>query len=302
MSRILLCAIAVLHGVHAQPLVDYHQHLLNPPPGRTDPMTAADLIADLDSAGIRRALVLSVAYQAGNPNRPPVENEYGKVRAENDRTSREVSHFPGRLRGFCGFNPLKDYALVELERCSRDPQLHFGIKLHFGNSDVDLDNPEHVGQLRRIFAAANRHRMAIVVHMHSSVTRKRPYGAKEARVFLEEVLPAAGNAPVQIAHLAGAGGYDDPTVDEALSVFVNAIARNDRRMKHVYFDASAVAGMGNWEGKADLIARRIRELGIRRVLYGSDGPPREFLAAFRKLPLTEAEFHTIETNIAPYLK
>src|SRR2546426_9124436 len=37
----------------------------------------------------------------------------------------------------------KEYALAELTRCASDPQLHFGIKLHFGNSDVDLHNPQH---------------------------------------------------------------------------------------------------------------------------------------------------------------
>jgi predicted TIM-barrel fold metal-dependent hydrolase len=133
---------------------------------------------------MRRALVLSVAYQFGNPNRPVVEDEYAKVRAENDWTSEQVARFPDRLRGFCGLNPLRDYALRELARCAQDPNLHYGIKLHFGNSDVDLDNPEHVEWLRQVFRRANRRHMAIVVHMRSSVTRERPYGAKEAQVFL----------------------------------------------------------------------------------------------------------------------
>ena len=44
------------------------------------------------------------------------------------------------MRGFCSVNPLKDYAIEELARCAKDPQLqlHIGLKLHFGNSDVDL--------------------------------------------------------------------------------------------------------------------------------------------------------------------
>jgi len=25
--------------------------------------------------------------------------------------------------------------------CAQDPRLHYGVKLHFGNLDVDLDNP-----------------------------------------------------------------------------------------------------------------------------------------------------------------
>src|SRR5438105_4613038 len=134
----------------AQPLVDHHQHLFHPMVTGLAPdtgtITASELVAFLDEAGIRRALVLSVAYQFGNPNRPAAENEYAKVRAENDWTSQQVARFPDRLRGFCGFNPLLDYALRELARCAQDPRLHYGIKLHFGNSDVDLDNPEHVAR------------------------------------------------------------------------------------------------------------------------------------------------------------
>jgi len=108
---------------HSQ--VDHHQHLSNPAniklsPG-VDPITASDLVALLDLAGIRRALVISVAYQFGNPNRPPIDNEYAMVKAENDWTSWQVARFPDRLRGFCGVNPLKDYAIAEVTRCARDP-------------------------------------------------------------------------------------------------------------------------------------------------------------------------------------
>jgi len=304
-------SFASLYG-QSQPLVDYHQHLFSPAAAKlsagVEPLAASDLIAFLDAAGIRRALVLSIAYQFGNPNKPKVENEYAHVRAENDWTSQEVARFPDRLRAFCAVNPLKEYALEEVARCAQDPQLHFGLKLHFGNSDVDLDDPAKVKQLRRVFRAANRHRMAIVVHMRSSVTRKRPYGATQARVFLREILPAAPDVPIQIAHLACAGGYDDPTVDQALAVFVDAIAKRDKSMKRVYFDVSGVVGYGQWAEKASLIATRIRQLGVGRVLFGSDGArggnlsPQDAWAAFRLLPLSDDEFRTIENNIAPYMR
>jgi predicted TIM-barrel fold metal-dependent hydrolase len=308
---VAVLSMAVLHGQSA-PLIDYHQHLFSPATAALSPgvaqVSADDLVKLLDQAGIRRAVVLSVAYQFGNPNRPAVDDEYAKVRAENDLTSREVARFPDRLRGFCGVNPLKDYALEELARCAKDPQLHVGLKLHFGNSDVDLENPQHVSLLRDVFRAANANQMAIVVHMRPSVTKRRPYGQAIARVFLDEVLSAAPDVPVQIAHLAGAGGYDDPSIDQALGVFVEAIARDEKRMAHVYFDASGVAGIGKWTDKADLIATRIRQLGVGRVLYGSDGAaatnliPREAWAAFRQLPLSDAEFNTIGSNLAPYMR
>jgi predicted TIM-barrel fold metal-dependent hydrolase len=314
--RILWCAIAVLlfrplHG-QAQPLVDHHQHFFGPAviemsPG-VEPITATELVVLLDSAGIRRAVVLSVAYQFGNPNKPPIGNEYAQVKAENDWTSRQVARFPDRLRGFCSVNPLKDYALAEIARCATDRQLHFGLKLHFGNSDVDLNNPQHIEKVRRVFSTANNHGMAVVVHMRSSITRKRPYGANEARIFLSEILPAAPDVPVQIAHLAGAGGYDDPLVDQALAVFVDAIEKDDARMARVYFDVSGVTGLGNWKNKVSLVAKRIRELGVGRILYGSDGAgggnltPREAWRVFRQLPLSDDEFGRIANNIAPYMR
>jgi predicted TIM-barrel fold metal-dependent hydrolase len=125
-------------------VVDYHQHLFSPAitnSGATRPVVSAeDLVALLDAAGIRKGLVLSLAYQYGNPNRPAVQNEYEKVKAENDWTSEQVARYPDRLRGFCSINPLKEYALDEIARCGKDSQLRRGLKMHFGNSDVDLSD------------------------------------------------------------------------------------------------------------------------------------------------------------------
>jgi predicted TIM-barrel fold metal-dependent hydrolase len=298
------------------PIVDHHQHLfsietiaLSPRSAAYAPLDGAGLIAYLDAAGIQRAAVLSTAYQFGNPNRPPVEDEYAKVKAENDWTSRQVARYPTRLRGLCGVNPLKDYAPDEIARCARDPSLRAGLKLHFGNSDVDLDNPAHVQQLVRVFRAANDRRMAIVVHMRSSTTMRRAYGAKQARVFLTEVMPAAPDIPIQIAHLAGGGTYDDPTTDEALSVFADAAGRGDPRMTHVYFDVSGIAGYGRWMDHATQIVTRMRQLGLQHMLFGSDGAerggglaPRDAWAAFLKLPLSDDERRAIANNVAPYMQ
>ena len=272
-------------------------------------IAATDLIRLLDAAGIRRALVFSMAYTWGSPNRV-VENEYEKVRAENDWTSREVARFPDRLRAFCSFNPLKPYALDELARCANDPHLRSGLKLHLANSVVDLHDAQHIEQLRRVFRAANGNRMPIVVHLRSSLSRGLPYGRAEARIFLNEVVPAAPDVPVQIAHLAGAGGYDDPTTDEALAVFAEAIAKRDPHTRRLYFDISGVVGPGLSLSvqKAALVAERIRQLGLERILVGSDAAtggnlaPREAWVAFRQLPLTDAEVRTIASNVAPYMR
>lgn len=291
-----------------QALIDYHQHLLMPTEQSGQSFTARDLIKVLDDAKIRRALVLSMAYRYGNPNRPPVPNEYAHVKAENDWVSQQVALYPDRLRAFCGVDPLKDYALEELARCAKDRNLRYGVKMHFGNSDVDLDNPDHIEKLRRVFRWASVHNMAIVVHMHPSVSMHRPYGSKEARTFLTEVLPSAKGTAVQIAHFAGAGGYDDPAVDDAMVVFVEALEKKDPNMKSVYFDATSVAGLGRWRERKDLIVKRARQVGISRVLFGSDGnfgagtTPSHAWADLRALPFTDAEFRTIERNFAPYMR
>jgi len=296
------------------PVIDYHQHLFSPAAAAlvtgnpaSPGISARDVVALLDSAGIQRALVLSVAYTWGKASRAPVENEYDHVKAENDWTAQEVAQHPDRLRAFCSFNPLKTYALEELARCSKDPQLHHGLKLHFGNSDVDLDNPANIAQVKKVFEAANGYHMPIVVHMHTSVDNHRKYGADEARTFLNELLPAAPDVPVQIAHLAGSGGYDAAT-DSAMSVFVNAIANNDPRMKNVWYDATVVVRPAMSPDQLQHIAERIRQIGVGRVLYGSDAAtnplayPKAGWAAFRRLPLTEAEFSVIANNVAPYMR
>lgn len=282
--------------------------MLNPGPGWPESLTAQNVIAELDKAGIKRGLLLSVAYMYGSPART-VEDEYAKVRAENDWNGAQAAAFPSRLRAFCSFNPLKDYAVAEVERCAKDPNLKHGIKLHFGNSDVQLENPAQLEQLKKVFRAANQHRMALVIHMRANISKQRPYGAAQARIFLEQLLPLVPNIDVQIAHLAGTGpGYEDPPADEVMAFLAEAIERHDLRTRRLWFDVASCVDQNISPANAALVVKRIRQVGVKRILYGTDaavGPnlrPRESWAAFRRLPLTAAEFRQIAKNVAPYLR
>lgn len=306
---LLVLTTACVHAA-SHPIGDFHQHLFGPGTQSLSPdfprVIASDLIPMLDSAGIRYALLLSVAYQFSNPNRPPVANEYERVKTENDWTADQAALYPGRLRAICSVNPLRDYALPEIERCAADPRLAHGLKLHFGNSDVQLEIPEQLEKVRRVFSAANAHGMAIVVHMHPSVTMKRAYGTAYARIFLDELIPAAPNVPIQIAHLTGSGDFDEQGVQEALDVFAQAIRDGDPRMKNIYFDISGISGLGKPE-RASKVAARLRQLGLQRILFGSDGAvngnsPLATWKNFRKLPLSDHEFRVIEANFPPYMK
>jgi predicted TIM-barrel fold metal-dependent hydrolase len=301
--------------IASAPVADHHQHLFSPDLAAlisgtaTHPgISAADVVAVLDSAGIQRALVLSTAYSYGAASRS-VANEYAKVRAENDWTAAEVAKYPGRLRAFCSFNPLKDYALEELERCALDPRLRHGLKLHFGNADAQLENPAHLERIKRVFRAANARRMPIVVHARASVSRNRPYGAAQAVIFLNQLLPLVPDIDVQVAHMAGTGpGYDDPPADSALAVLAAAVRSRDPRTRRLWFDVTSVVDTGISAANAALVVRRIREIGVERILFGSDAAfgdnlrPRESWASFRRLPLTELEFSRIARNEAPYVR
>lgn len=239
-SRILpaLLAIAALAPVQ---IIDYHQHLYSPIAGPISisgwsGVTADELIPLMDAAHIDRAIVLSTAYSLANPHKPTVPNEREAVRMDNDWTSAQVAKYPNRLIGFCSVNPIRPYAVEEIDRCAKDPNLRTGLKLHFGNSDVDVDNPDHLVQLKHVFRAASRNRMTILVHAHANVNFRRPYGAAQARVFLEQLLPEAQDIAVVLAHMAGAGEFDEST-QRASGVYAEAIAQHDPRVRNLYFDA-----------------------------------------------------------------
>jgi len=293
------------------PAADHHQHVFSPPytekflPAGSKSITAQDVIGLLDQAGIRRAVFLANGYSFGRPGSEP-PNEYEAVKADNDWAAAQAALFPKRLIAFCGFNPLKEYALTELGRCAKDPNLRRGIKLHFGSSDVQTEIPEHFEKIKKVFQAANSHRMAIVVHMRASISKKRPYGPEQARAFLE-LLSYAPDIPVQVAHLASSGpSYMDPAAHSVIEVLAEAVEKKDPRTRKLWFDVASNAHPRNSAEVSDLMAKFIRRIGVKRILYGSDAAtgsnlrPRESWEAFRQLKLSDNEFKTIAGNVAPY--
>lgn len=264
-------------------------------------ITADDLIANLDEAGIDRAVVLSVAYWFGSASRVGRPDEYANTRAENDWTAAQVARYPDRLVGFCGISPLRDYAVAEVRRCARELGMK-GIKMHFRGARVDLLDPDHAERLRQVFQAANEEGIAIVAHSEAH----GEYGRAQARAFLDVLLPAAPDVPVQIAHLWGGNQYRP----EPLAVYADAIAAGDPRTRNLYFDlAEIVPGAGGSADALREIAETLRRIGLDRVLYGSDAttagsaPVAQRWAQLRhRLPLTDAELRDVADNVAPYLR
>src|SRR5215207_7081952 len=107
MTPVLVAALVAtsLEAQHAPaPNADHHAHLLSPATAEimrrtwhdATPLAASDLIAVLDSARVRRAAVLSVAYMRGMPGVeqiPRGSDEYENVRRENDWVVQQVAPY-----------------------------------------------------------------------------------------------------------------------------------------------------------------------------------------------------------------
>lgn len=274
-------------------------------------LSADDVIAGLDSAGIERGVLISTAYFFGMPD-ILVENESAMVRAENDFVARQVAAHPDRLIGFFSVNPLADYALDEFERL-KNHDAFAGVKMHLGNSDVDLRDAEDLARLRVVFARANELGLAVVIHLGG---RSDSFGAPDAEAFVNEVLPAAPDVPIQVAHMGGPGGFG-PATRASVETFAAAIREHPERTRNLVFDLSAVPHPRYLAQGDTALLRQIeelnrafveaaRELGFDRVVYGTDYPlvsmPRYLPGIRDALPLTDAEFRDLVETPASYLR
>jgi predicted TIM-barrel fold metal-dependent hydrolase len=172
------------------------------------------------------------------------------------------------------------------------------------HSRIDVLNPEHVEKLRTVFRAANEKQFPVLIHLWTSAGN---YGRAHAEAFLKEILPVAPNITVQIAHMAASG--PDYHSDDAFEVYANAAANNDPRMKNVFVDVASMVTSNTSPETLTLVAKRLRQFGLQRVLFASDRSPgfgnespKDAWAAFGRLPLTEKEFRTVAENVAPYMR
>jgi predicted TIM-barrel fold metal-dependent hydrolase len=157
-----------------------------------------------------------------------------------------------------------------------------------------------VAKLAAVFRVANKHKLALTIHM---ATGENDYdGRAAATVFLNQLLPAAPDVPVQIAHMTGDAGYSNQ-IDAALGVFADAISSRDPRVRNLYFDGVVM------ENPDPRLVQRMRQIGLDRILFGSDrhapnnAPPADAWKAWRKnFPFTDAEFRSIADNVVEYRK
>lgn len=302
------CATADGSGPPSAPRVDYHQHLVSPrfaPIVKFPEMDGRELVARMDAAGVERAVVLSVGYSFAD-ERKNLPDPAGLTRQENDWTSEQVSASRGRLTGFCSANPLRPEALAEIERCLKLPGMR-GLKLHLGNSGVTLRNPEHAARIGEFFAVAERAKAPVLVHMRAR--GGADYGAPDVRLFLDEAMPKAPGVEVIVAHLGASGPGYTAQHEEVMAAFAEAIAKKDPRTRRLYFDISGILTPETSAADGARIAATVRQVGVNRVLYGTDtlrpeGPTLSghWSLIATKLGLNEAELRTIANNRTRFVR
>ena len=270
------------------------------------PSYATDALRALDAAKIHRGVLLSTAYISGSKEMAASPQDVARaMRAENTFVVEQARASCGRLVAFISVNPLLDNAVDEIGYWGREGGAT-GLKLHLTNSDLDFRSPEQVRKLAAVFKAAADAHFAIIIHMRSRDFQR--YGATDAETFIHDVLPAAGDEPVQIAHVAGWGGVDDQTL-AALGVFARAFRTRPDLMRHVYFDLAAIPDLPKKPATAAQIAaldELMRGIGIHRFLLASDWTKGMDLTAYyqaqqARLALTPDEWRVLRSAEAPYL-
>lgn len=237
-------------------------------PAFIKPLTVDDLLAEMDEAGVQTAGMMSTAYLAESPMMvPPLPDASARVHNANAFTVAAAAAHPGRLIAFVSVNPLTPDALAEIEAWKDEPFAK-GLKLHLTNSGVDLRNPEHRRRLAAVFDAASDARLTIMIHMR---TRAEDYGARDVRLFVDEVLPHACDISVVIAHSGGWGGLDDSTWD-AMEGFRQILAQQPAQLPNLFFDLAQVFDAETSPEDRARLVDVMRAIGVERFVAGSDWP------------------------------
>jgi predicted TIM-barrel fold metal-dependent hydrolase len=265
--------------------------------------SGADAIRLLDEAGIKQGVLLSQGYSFASPF---AAEEHPDIVAATRRENRYVvdaalaSH--GRLVAFISADPLADNALPEIAYWAGKPGVT-GLKLHLGNAGFDPDSAADFAKLARVFDAARDAHLPIVIHLSSA----KSFTPVQINRFIDEVLPHAGDLPVQIAHGAGGGGIDDDQLAD-LAAYGAAIKRGAPGTRNLVIDlAVVVLKPGEDPALGRRMVEEIRSIGPQRFVPASDWPailtPKAHNALQEsQIPLTDAEWRTILANKAPYLR
>jgi hypothetical protein len=223
--------------------VDYHCHISMTEYANIEHPTVVsvdkdEFIADLDEAGIGRAVVLS------------------DKRTSPERVSAFVRQAPDRFIGFGYVNPLERGAEEEVLRQRRDLGL-FGLKLYPTTDGYLADDPKAF----RVYEAAVGIGMPVMFH-HAGMPEPRDLMRHSDPALIDSVACSFPRLKIVLAHL----GY--PRVDETLYVA--------RKHRNVWCDISWPYGDIGHPSYVYFLWRDLLtalNLGVlRKIVFGTDYP------------------------------
>ena len=219
----------------------------------------------LDEAHVSKGVILSCAYLFGLPSLHLKSGDVAAMtRRENEFTAAHVAQYPTRLVGFLSVDPLADSAIDEVRHWRRS-QLLIGLKLHFTASAVDVRNAGQRRQVAKVIHVAAAEGLPMVIHLGGG-----KFNAADAQLFIQDILPSAGSAWLQIAHAGGGMPRRDGNNLAVLRTFADHIVRDDPLTRRVLFDLSYVPAPDETPKATAALMEQIRRIGMKRFLFGSD--------------------------------
>lgn len=290
--------------------VDAHVHILSPslikiwkglgiPFSRPDEYYS-DIHVILKNTGTKRIDLISMAHVFSSSEFGRFENERELVEAENSYVAAARNKYPKKIRAYCSVDPLREYALEELERCRTRLKMD-GIKLHHNANQVYLTEPAHLAKVKKVFEFAAKHKLPILLHFDNS---HRRFGEQDVDLLVGSILNDLRPVKLRIAHFGTSGGFS-PRTRAFLDAFTEHLRTNAKLKRHkITFDISAVGLDKDSEGVRKLtdeewteLGAYCRKLGFDRIVFATDYPlyrPAEYLEILRKqLNLTDREVRTL---------
>ena len=213
-----------------------------------------------DSIGIKRALVLSRAYDLTDAK---------EARKINEFVITEARRNPGKLAAACGINPKSDFAIDEIRFC-RFQKVRV-LKLHTIASGMDLKKDDDKKKLEEVLKEADKYDLTVLIHGNSP-SKQRGDEAQE----LLKILTKFPDLRIIVAHLFGLE-FDQLKLIKHPNLFI---------------EISIVPIFMKTSLEKEHLLTTMRFIGLRKFLFGSYWPvihPAETLKALNDLGLSEKE-------------
>jgi predicted TIM-barrel fold metal-dependent hydrolase len=205
-------------------------------------ITAEELLASMDEAGIDLSVVLNVGW---------VSHEL--CVKTNDYILDSVSRYPTRLVGFCAIQPgAGDAAIAELERCAKAGAKGIG-ELRSDIQGFDLDDKT---TMKPLVDTALKHDLIFLTHSSEPVGHEYSGKGSITPNILYSFITAFPNLKIVCAHWGGGLPFY-ALMPEVAKAFVN-----------VFFDTAATVFLY----KPEIFEQVSHIIGSDKILFGTDYP------------------------------